>query len=206
MNKAQQWTKQGPSVTATDVLAVQTALKHKLPKDYVAFVREHNGGVPSLTVFPIKGMPLNPTGEIDRLHSLKHGKHVFDLVESNKRVSHALPGDCISIGHDAGPGQILLYTRGPRAGQVWFLDWYSECEDPEDGTYFVAASFAEFLGALREVTQEELQEIEELAKTHILEPFRKKKKSTKQKSAKPSKTVCAAAPAAKKRRAPPKKP
>lgn len=207
MKQEQQWTKTGPQVTARDVAAVEASLKHTLPKDYAAFVRKHNGGVPSLKVFPIEGMPLNPIGEIDCMHSLKHSNHVFDLVQSNKRLDHALPRDCISIGRNASGDQILLYTRGPRAGQVWFLDWYSECEDPVDGTYFVASSFTEFLNALRELTAEELQEIEDLVGTHILEPpKRKKKKATKRQSAKPSKTVRKPASAAKKRRAPPKKP
>lgn len=207
MKQEQQWTKTGPQVTARDVAAVEASLKHTLPNDYVAFVRKHNGGVPSLAIFPIKGMPLNPTGEIRCMLSVGHRLSFCNLVKTNNLLGDAIPADSISIGDTASGGQILLYTRGARAGEVWFYDWYSPYQDPNERVYFIAPSFKDFLNALRELTAEELQEIEDLVGTHILEPAkRKKKKVTKRQSAKPSKTVRKPAPAAKKRRAPPKKP
>jgi len=75
-----------------------------------------------------------------------------------------VPYDCITIGSAGGGHEdILLFVRGRRRDQIWLKVWDDVSEDvdldrntdPEEGLYFLANSFNEFLSML--CTEEEAE-------------------------------------------------
>lgn len=190
MTRHLMWSESGPRIANRDLSDAEASLRCSLPNDYRRFVLRHNGGVPSLVIFPIDRMPKNPTGEVRCLRSIGHPDDVLDLVASNGRLAHALPPLCVSVGDDASGDQILLFVDGPRTGQVWFYDWYSKYRNPERRIYFIAKTFDAFLESLRDLTAEEQAEIDALVVAAESAPPEesdnpKKERPTKRRGSKP---------------------
>lgn len=162
MKSVQRWKSCGPVVRAADLADLERQLSCRLPIDYKRFLVTFNGGEPRHYVFPIRGLRDNPSGELRVLRSVAHTDDVFDLVAANKRLLHALPDGCISIGDTASGDQLILYVTGPRCGEVWFYDWYSRYRDVNRRVYFVAKTFKEFVDGLRGLTKEEQADMDRL--------------------------------------------
>jgi hypothetical protein len=65
-----------------------------------------------------------------------------------------LPRFSVPIGYSDGENILLLFTQGPREGEVWIKLWdevsinVDDPGEPEDAVYFVADRFSEFLRRL----------------------------------------------------------
>lgn len=120
-----------------------------------------------MNVFPIRGLPRNPTGELRVLLSANSDTDYRNLEDVNSWVGHAIPSNTISIGDTASGDQLILYVAGPRSGEVWFCDWYSRYRNISRRVYFVAKTFKEFVDGLRGLTKEEQAEIDRLMEAAI---------------------------------------
>ena len=133
------------------------------PKDYRAFLRAHNGGEPEPAWFrwthPNKGerasrlyefFHLNP-GPFDRPFRRT------DLMTVTLAYRQEMPQFSIPIaGVDDDGDRLIIFTHGPREGQVWIKVWDEvswRMEDPwnpEEGLYRVAGTFIDLLRLLHE--------------------------------------------------------
>lgn len=137
-------------------LAFEADIGASLPDDYRRFLATHNGGRPTRPCFRITWTDQLcasrfPWDDLDFLYGLGRDSWA-DLRARRLCYLDRIPHDCIPIGNDPGPNQLLLAVTGPRRGQVLF--WVSdyECEEgdaPDDSNVgFVAASFQAFLDSL----------------------------------------------------------
>ena len=153
-----------------DRLGGGTVLSLSCPEDYRRFMIKYNGGEPEPNYFVVKGK--DPKLDwVDAFHPISGSKmDPLNLQGANQilgeRAIHwGVPYDCITVGiAGGGPEDILLFVRGRRRGQVWLKVWddvyagpeHNRDTDPNEGLYFLAKSFNEFLAML--CTEEEAEQ------------------------------------------------
>jgi hypothetical protein len=125
-----------------------------LPSDYATFLRQHNGGSPEHSVFPIRGFSLDNRGVLAFFFGVKQGD-TLDLADNAQGTfCNRVPRDLLPIGADVFGNLICLAVSGPNRGKVYW--WFHEEEADEgepptyDNVYFVADSFNDLLNALTE--------------------------------------------------------
>jgi hypothetical protein len=131
---------------------------YMLPKDYIDFLRKHNGGY--------------VTDSVSTYY--KNGKQKFiltsmfglgvddDLINQFEIYKRRIPSTCIPIGRDAGGNLVCLNLSEINYGYVYFWDHEEELKFEEgtitiDDLYFIADSFQEFLNS---VEKEKVKETE----------------------------------------------
>lgn len=123
----------------------------QLPPAYKQFLMAANGGMPDRSVFPIDGMPLNPSGAIHFFFGLNTGEENYDLAQIYDFFHGDLPAEIIPIACDEGSYYVCLDLRGG-SDVVRFWDMshhWGTGEWREEDLYHVANSFQEFLASLR---------------------------------------------------------
>lgn len=119
-----------------------------LPRTFQDFLLSHNGGVPSLTRFPIRGLKHNEYGSIDRFFSLSTSGPGYDLRRI--LIDLGLPGEpkIIPIASN-GSGDFVCLND---AFEVVFWDrmniWHKQSLELSD-LYHCAANFESFIRSLR---------------------------------------------------------
>ena len=153
------------NATDADLRRVEARLGGRLPDDYRAFVvRYGQGGVQQRAWFPIEeASPWGPWGLLDQFLGFStKGDGIedaaFDLFAGQ------IPEKMLPIAYDPGGNLLLIAAEGSDrpAGSVWFWDhehrpradddgtgWRGNERAADDNLYAVAASFTEFLSALR---------------------------------------------------------
>lgn len=117
-----------------------------LPKQYVDFLLENNGGYPQESNFKIS------EGEGESLVNKFYGigdmkgnlAKVFDILEGE------IPEGFLSVANDPGGNEILLGISGEYRGKVYFWIHDIEPEDEMGNMFFLADSFSEFFSNLYE--------------------------------------------------------
>jgi hypothetical protein len=61
----------------------------------------------------------------------------------------SVPRDAMAVADLPMYGEVILFLRGTRRGQVWLKDWEDDTNDPEAGLRFAASNFKEFLEKLQ---------------------------------------------------------
>ncbi|MEP9405832.1 SMI1/KNR4 family protein [Peribacillus frigoritolerans] len=115
-----------------------------LPKQYVDFLLEYNGGYPQESIFKIS----DDEGEslVNKVYGIGDMKSnlakVFEILEGE------IPDGFVSIANDPGGNEILLGVSGEYQGKVYFWIHDIEPEDEMGNMFILADSFAEFLNNL----------------------------------------------------------
>jgi hypothetical protein len=119
----------------------------RLPQDYRRFLSNHNGGHPSDPRFCITSL-----GEEALVH------YFFGLDTPDIRglrgwldeYGREMPPGFLIIGGDPGANFIIMGTETSEAPGVYYWDhcYFFEASSDEENTYFLAASFTEFLDGL----------------------------------------------------------
>ena len=138
----------GP-VSAQKVAAVERRLRVKFPPDYKRFLRTINGGGPDPSWFLV---PDRGGAFADWLFGIREDRSRNDLEYQQAELLSPLPPGYLWIGRDKGSNVLALTTLGEDAGRVLFIDRHGFYVR-EDGVnaFQVAASFAEFVGRLRDM-------------------------------------------------------
>jgi hypothetical protein len=145
----------GPPLTSHDIDRVEKLIGCQLPASYRDLLLKHNGGTPRPSGFEVWYAYGPATDCVEMLHSINRGTAGNDLEtairsDQDARQSHEqfeIPADAIWIGAAMG-GEIVLFVKGLRAGQVWIKAGVEDHGNPMEGMSYLAAGFDEFLAKL----------------------------------------------------------
>lgn len=122
----------------------------KLSQDFRQFLKEHNGGIPSLRLLKTR----DNERVIEAFLALKAPKGFSDSIAHAIEVyGNRIPRGTIPIA-SAGGGDLLLLNLDPgRFGEVLYWDHNLESDEDDASDYFdntevVASSFSELLGKI----------------------------------------------------------
>ncbi|QNK48657.1 SMI1/KNR4 family protein [Brevibacterium sp. PAMC23299] len=133
-----------PKISLQDIKQFEQEYDVTLPKQYVDFLLEYNGGYPQESNFRIS----DDEGEslVNKFYGIGDMKSnlakVFEILEGE------IPEDFVSIANDPGGNEILLGVSGEYPGKVYFWIHDIEPEDEMGNMFILADSFAEFLNNL----------------------------------------------------------
>jgi hypothetical protein len=122
-----------------------------LPALYKQFLLTTNGGHPKNSIFPIKGMALNPFGSIQTFAGIGVREPTDELAWSNDLYAGGIPHGIVLIAGNGLGDYICLDLRDGKE-RVAFWDkrhFWGTGEWRESDLYHIADSFAEFLASLR---------------------------------------------------------
>lgn len=135
-----------PKISLQDIKQFEQEYEVTLPKQYVDFLLEYNGGFPQKSNFKL------PDDDGESLVKKFYG--IGDMKSNLGKVFMVLEGeipeDFISIGNDPGGNEILLGVNGEYQGKVYFWIHDIEPEDEMDNMFILAGNFTEFFNNLYE--------------------------------------------------------
>jgi hypothetical protein len=115
----------GPGLTEEQLAAAERELGQEIPTTYRKLLREMNGCLLRGGVFFMPRSAECPKGRLAGVRYLMgvgHAKRYFDLLAHNKSISDVLPKDCFEFASDSGGNGFVVFTSGPRRGEVAFRD------------------------------------------------------------------------------------
>lgn len=142
-------TESNKPVSEHAIARAERVLEVKLPASYRSFLSRANGGRPSKPLFPIAGMHMNLTGNVNMFFGVD-AKSDGDDLEKTNRFYH-LPKEIVLIAENGMGDYICLDLRGG-GERVVFWDhryFWGTGEWRETDLYHIASSFGEFLASLR---------------------------------------------------------
>jgi hypothetical protein len=137
---------ENPKISLQDIKQFEHEYDVKLPKQYVDFLLEYNGGYPQESSFKIS----DDEGEslVNKFYGIGDMKSnlakVFEILEGE------IPEDFVSIANDPAGNEILLGVSGEYQGKVYFWNHDIEPEDEMGNMFILADNFAEFFNNLYE--------------------------------------------------------
>ncbi len=136
-------------ITAKKLAAFERRTGLRLPQDYQQFLLATNGGSPSPDRFHVPSCGDACAGFLYGL-STPTTPCDLDYELAQAQLYDPLPEGFLPIGHDPGGNTLLLATCGEYSGQIFFWDRGGLWRRDNQNTFFVAASFTEFLNSLSE--------------------------------------------------------
>ncbi|MBS7531598.1 SMI1/KNR4 family protein [Hazenella sp. IB182353] len=135
-----------------DLLAFEEKTGYKLPKDYIDFLQQYNGGYVEDDT-----CTYHNNGEQKFILTCMFGlatDEAYDLLNLFEIYKCRIPISCIPIGRDAGGNIVCLNLSNNRYGYIYFWDHEKELEyeDGEmtiDDLYYIADSFKGFLNSIQ---------------------------------------------------------
>jgi hypothetical protein len=113
----------GPGLSDEQIASAEIALGQKLPWAYRKILRETNGCYLDNAVFV---QPKKPTGaggyEVRHLMGVGHKSQIHDLVAYHKMFGDRAPEGAFTFARDSGGNSFVVFTSGPRRGEVAFRD------------------------------------------------------------------------------------
>lgn len=137
---------ENPKISLQDIKQFAQEYDIVLPKQYVEFLLEYNGGFPQKSGFNIS----DDEGEslVNKFYGIGDMKSnlgkVFEILEGE------IPEDFISIANDPAGNEILLGVSGENHGKVYFWIHDRVPEEVMDNMFILADSFYEFFVNLYE--------------------------------------------------------
>jgi len=138
------------SVGINAIELLQRMLDKKLPKDYLDFLLEYNGGYPEPDCF------LFATGKegssVQGFYKINSQNDFDDLIKIIKTYENRIPEDFIPFAYDPGGNQVCIAVSGKQYGKIYFWDHETE-EDNINSSIsknmsLVSNSFTDFMNAL----------------------------------------------------------
>lgn len=135
-----------PKISLQDIKQFEQEYEVTLPKQYVEFLLEYNGGFSKESGFIIS----DEEGEslVNKFYGIGDMKSnlgkVFEVLEGE------IPEDFISIANDPAGNEILLGVSREYQGKIYFWIHDIEPEEEMDNMFILADSFAEFFDNLYE--------------------------------------------------------
>lgn len=143
----------GPTITASDLEALEQRLGAPLPSDYAAFLLRYNGGSPTPDGVPVEGWADGgPILEVRELYRCKpRPLDTDDVLWNVECYAGRMPGGLLPIGANSCGDQICLWITGEDRGAVVLWDHEAEHKPPScKNIYAVARTFSEFLERIDE--------------------------------------------------------
>ena len=141
----------GPPLTEADVELLEREIGIRLPGVFRAFLLKYNGGRPSPSAFPIRGLANNPFGNIQVFFRIDGPIESSNLNWNCNVFAGRTPSNLLPIACDDCGDLICLSIFEPDARSVVFWDILNEPEEPSyANVYPVADSFEEFLEGICE--------------------------------------------------------
>ncbi|MFD3162899.1 SMI1/KNR4 family protein [Herpetosiphon sp. NSE202] len=126
------------------VAAFEQELGCRLPEDYRAFLLEHNGGQPELTVFNMHSNLMPDDQSIIHyflsLDPAAESSEIRQVIRTYTKYETRIPAELLPIAHDLGGNLICLGIRGEQRGKVYFWDHEFELEAEEMGDLYYNVS------------------------------------------------------------------
>lgn len=156
----------GKPLSSAELSAVEDLVSpFKLPKDYRRFLLDYNGGTPDPAEFNWQHRTEGKQcGRVDELFGIDlapfNKKRRLDCIQAALIHRDDLPRFSVPIGYADGHNILVVFTHGPREGEVWVKFWdevsakVDEPSNPEDAVYFVADRFSQFLRSLYQPADE----------------------------------------------------
>lgn len=144
-----------PSVESTNQHAIdlfQRFIGKRLPKDYVKFLLDYNGGSPVPDAFDFK----DGTGgsSVRYFHGLRKNADDDDLLRNIDVYKDRMPSDFLPIASDFGGNKIVIAVSGQYYGRLFFWDHENEVDEGfiagVENMSLIADSFSVFLSGLHE--------------------------------------------------------
>ena len=142
-----------PRTTLAAIEAFERARDLVLPASYKNFLLASNGGVPEAPIFPIRGMELNPVGDVQEFFGIDAEVDTSDLARNYDFYSGRVSAEIVPIACNSMADYVCLDLRDDQE-RVVFWDhrpFWGTGEWRESDLYHVADSFEEFLGSLRPI-------------------------------------------------------
>ena len=136
--------------TSSEIESFQRKRHLQLPQTYLQFLLATNGGVPHVTVFPITGMPLNPTGSVQTFLGIGCREPTDDLAYAYDLYAAGFPHGIVPIAH-SGSGDLICLDLRRDSNRVAYWDkahFWSTGEWRESDLYHIADSFEKFVAGL----------------------------------------------------------
>ncbi len=132
-----------------EIDVLEKKIGFKLPKDYMSFLLENNGGVVNQSVFFVDDLSEQILFQV--FFGLKLSKSL-DIYFWIKEYKGEIPDKCLIIGKDPGGNFILLINSEKHQG-VYYWDYNSAFlkSSEDNNTYFVANSFKEFVESFKQI-------------------------------------------------------
>ncbi len=132
-----------------ELIAFSGKIGYELPKDYIEFLRHHNGGYVknSISSYSENG---NQKFILTSMFGLGSDD---DLISQFETYKNRIPNTCIPIGRDAGGNLVCLNLSEERYGYVYFWNHEEELHYEEgkitiNDLYFIAETVNEFLNSI----------------------------------------------------------
>lgn len=135
---------ENPKISLQDIKKFEEEYDIELPKQYIQFLLEYNGGFPQESGFQIS----DEEGEslVNKFYGIGNMKSnlgkVYEVLEGE------IPEDFISIANDPAGNEILLGVSGEYQGNVYFWIHDIAPEEEMDNMFILADSFYEFFDNL----------------------------------------------------------
>jgi hypothetical protein len=128
----------------------QRFIGKKLPKDYVKFLVDYNGGSPVPDAFDFEDG--SGGSSVRYFHGLRKNADDDDLLRNMDVYKDRMPTDFLPIASDFGGNKIVMAISGQYYGRVFFWDHENEVDEGSvagmQNMSLVAKNFSAFLSGL----------------------------------------------------------
>jgi hypothetical protein len=115
-----------PPLTVETLARAETRPGFKLPENYVAFLRENNGGRPTPNTVPTPSFPGSSATDLQRLLAIDTRMECHDLAWNYEIWLRDSPANLLPIACDSGGSRFCVAIYGDDAGTVYYWDSHRE--------------------------------------------------------------------------------
>jgi len=149
-----------PPLDEQHVVALEATMGATIPEPYRTFLLTYNGGSPTPDVIVIDGAPFKST-DIQVFYGIGTIHETSEISWSLEVRTGCLENKLLPIACDSGGNFFVIPLTDEERGSVYYFNVWSggrPLDPPEP--YLVAPDFQSFLDKIRDLTPEELADIE----------------------------------------------
>ncbi len=140
----------GKKLKFNDIKNLEKQFNVILPEDYIEFLLQYNGGLPTPNAYYVEGHPEEILG-IQVFFGIGREIESSCLDWNYKESRYSIPSELFPIGCSDTDDWICFSLQGESKGSVFFWDAMAESEKPSySNVYKIADSFSDFLNGLFE--------------------------------------------------------